>query len=119
MASSGSDWWHKVSPYLDQALAMPENARAGWLQALHEKEPEIAREVQAMLEEHGALVREHFLEHSVPGPVRTGEALGAYTVVSPIGQGGMGNVWLAERNDGQFERLAAVKFLSFALAGRE
>jgi eukaryotic-like serine/threonine-protein kinase len=30
----------------------------------------------------------------------------------------MGSVWLAERNDGRFERQAAVKFLNMALAGR-
>ena len=29
----------------------------------------------------------------------------------------MGSVWLAERSDGRFERQAAVKFLSIALAG--
>src|SRR4029450_9694285 len=40
------------------------------------------------------------------------------TLVSPIGQGGMGVVWLAERSDGRFNRRAAVKFLNVALAGR-
>ena len=29
--------------------------------------------------------------------------VGAYTLISPIGQGGMGSVWLAERSDGRFE----------------
>jgi eukaryotic-like serine/threonine-protein kinase len=40
-----------------------------------------------------------------------------HSVVSPIGEGGMGSVWLAERGDGRFERRAAIKFLSIALAG--
>src|SRR4029077_4891275 len=41
-----------------------------------------------------------------------------YILVSQIGQGGMGSVWLAERNDGRFERQVAVKFLNVALMGR-
>ena len=40
-----------------------------------------------------------------------GRIIGAYRLVSPIGQGGMGIVWLAERCDGQFEARAAVKLL--------
>src|SRR4051812_44796164 len=47
-----------------------------------------------------------------------GQAIGAYKLISPLGQGGMGSVWLAERNDGRFERRAALKFLNVALAGR-
>src|SRR5206468_3346080 len=43
--------------------------------------------------------------------------IGAYKLISPIGQGGMSSVWLAERNDGRFERRVAVKFLNIALAG--
>jgi serine/threonine protein kinase len=39
-------------------------------------------------------------------------------VVSQIGQGGMSSVWLAERNDGRFERQVAVKFLNVALMGK-
>jgi tetratricopeptide (TPR) repeat protein len=46
---------------------------------------------------------------------RAGQRIGAYTLVSPIGQGGMGVVWLAERSDGRFERRAAIKFLNIAL----
>ena len=46
-----------------------------------------------------------------------GRQIGAYTLVSPIGTGGMGTVWLAKRSDGRFERRTAVKFLKLALAG--
>ena len=46
-----------------------------------------------------------------------GQVVGAYRILSPIGHGGMGSVWLAERADGRFERRAAVKFLSVALVG--
>src|SRR4029453_101411 len=48
-----------------------------------------------------------------------GQTRGAYTLVSPIGSGGMGTVWLAERTDGRFERRVAVKFPFLAWTGRE
>jgi len=47
----------------------------------------------------------------------TGQTVGAYTLMSAIGQGGMGSVWLARRSDGRFEGHAAVKFLNAALVG--
>src|SRR5262249_9320702 len=43
---------------------------------------------------------------------------GTHRLVAPLGQGGMGSVWLAERSDGRFERRVAVKFLNIALMGR-
>nr|MCU0636670.1 serine/threonine protein kinase [Gemmatimonadaceae bacterium] len=44
-------------------------------------------------------------------PSLAGQALGAWTLVRPLGRGGMGAVWLAERNDGRFAGRAAVKLL--------
>ena len=52
-----------------------------------------------------------------PAPL-AGTVVGAYRLVSLIGQGGMGTVWLAERCDGRFEGRAAVKLLNAALVGR-
>ena len=45
--------------------------------------------------------------------------MGAYRLVSPIGQGGMGSVWQAERCDGRFRGEAAVKILNASLVGRD
>ena len=41
----------------------------------------------------------------------TGRQLGAWRIVRPIGRGGMGVVYLAERDDGQFHHRAAIKML--------
>jgi serine/threonine-protein kinase len=117
-----SSSWGAVSPYLDQALEMSEQERAAWLSSLREGDPELAARVQDMLNEHAELVREHYLEGSIQlshDHAAIGQSIGAYTLVSPIGAGGMGSVWLATRSDGRFERQVAVKFLSLALAGRE
>ena len=46
-----------------------------------------------------------------------GMVVGSYTLERPIGQGGMGSVWLARRSDGRYEGQAAIKFLNLALLG--
>ncbi len=43
---------------------------------------------------------------------------GAYRLLEPIGEGGMGSVWLAERDDGRFEGRVAVKLLKAGLRGQ-
>lgn len=121
MSTLSPDRWQEISPYLDQALAMSAEERAAWLTSLRAQNPDLAVQLQALLEEHGALAREHFLEESPvrpQGPVPLiGQTIGAYTLRSLIAEGGMGSVWLAERSDGRFERRAAVKFLSVGFAG--
>jgi serine/threonine protein kinase len=122
MSTLSPDQWQAVSPYLDQALAMPDGQLVAWLAALREQNPDVAAHLQMLLDEHQVLAQERFLEEGplplVGQAALAGQTIGAYTLVSLIGQGGMGSVWLAERSDGRFERRAAVKFLSIALVGR-
>ncbi len=54
-----------------------------------------------------------------PTPPLAGATIGAYTLESPLGVGGMGEVWLARRSDGRFEGRAAIKLLRPPLAGSE
>jgi eukaryotic-like serine/threonine-protein kinase len=122
MSTLSPDQWQTLSPYLDQVLALSEDERAAWLRSLAEKNPALAAQLVALIDEHRMLAKEGFLEKgpaalpSAPG--LAGQTLGPYTLLSQIGQGGMGSVWLAERSDGRFERRVAVKFLNVALVGR-
>src|SRR5580692_10313400 len=122
MSTLSPDQWQALSPYLDQALAMTDDERAAWLSQLGEQDPALAAQLGALLDEHQVLAREGFLENrrfGLPNAAGlAGQKLGPYTLISQIGQGGMGTVWLARRSDGRFERQAAVKFVSIALAGR-
>ena len=43
---------------------------------------------------------------------RSGTVIGAYTLTDPIGSGGSGTVWRAERTDGQFEGQVAIKIMN-------
>jgi serine/threonine protein kinase/tetratricopeptide (TPR) repeat protein len=121
MSTLSPDQWQALSPYLDDALAMTDDARATWLSSLREQDPVLGAQLQEFLDEHRMLVQEGFLETGSPAPPGrglAGQTIGPYTLISQIGQGGMGSVWLAQRSDGRFERQAAIKFVSIALAGR-
>ena len=112
--------WQEISPHLDEALSLSEEDRADWLAAFRAQRPELADFLEKLLQEHRALADEHFLESETQKPTNelslTGETLGAYKLISHIGEGGMSNVWLAERSDGRFARQVAVKFLRLAVA---
>jgi len=122
MSKLSPDQWQALSPHLDEALGMAEDERAIWLSSLQGENPTLAYQLEILLREHRDLSDEGFLEANAlelpGGPGLAGETLGVYTLVSQIGHGGMGTVWLAERNDGRFERRVAVKVLNIALMGK-
>jgi serine/threonine protein kinase/Tol biopolymer transport system component len=122
MSKLSPDQWHALSPHLDQALEMTDDERSIWLSSLQSENPTLAYQLEILLREHRALSEEGFLEASAlelpKGLGLAGQILGVYTLVSQIGHGGMGTVWLAERNDGRFERRVAVKVLNIALMGK-
>src|SRR5216684_1902444 len=121
MSAFGPEQWRSLSPYLDKVLEISPNDRATWLEMLRQQNPSVATDLQILLKEYQALVDEGFLQTDAvtrPSSVSLPEqTVGAYTLESRIGQGGMGTVWLAHRSDGRFEGRAAVKFLNASLIG--
>jgi serine/threonine-protein kinase len=112
--------WQRIDRHLDRALDLPPDAREVWLAALRDEDSASAADVEAMLESHRLLSAEGFLDgvaHAIE-PTLAGAAIGAYRLLSPIGHGGMGSVWLAVRSDSRYEGRAAVKLLNTARVGR-
>jgi len=62
------DWWQALSPYLDQALAMPEEERAAWLASLCEQNPALAAHLQTLLAEGGQQLPPGFQPYAVFPP---------------------------------------------------
>lgn len=122
MSTLSPERWREVSPHLDHALALDEKERTAWLVSFAAENPELADLVRKLLQEHSALADERFLETAPEVPLNdtslAGQKIGPYTLLSAIGQGGMGSVWLAERSDGRFERQVAIKFLHFSVAAQ-
>src|SRR5262252_5691345 len=101
-----SDQWLLLSPYLDEALGRNNEELASWLSSLRRENPAIANLLESLLRDHHKISAEGFLEEGPVGFTRqaglAGQVVGAYKLVSQIGLGGMGSVWLAERVDGRF-----------------
>jgi eukaryotic-like serine/threonine-protein kinase len=122
MRTMDSRRWLRASGHLDRVLELPPGEQDAWLAELQEQDQESAADVASLLGEHRRLTAERFLESATPLQPReaplAGLTIGAYTLVSRIGHGGMGTVWLASRSDGRYEGQAALKLLNAALVGR-
>src|SRR5689334_3811592 len=125
MAPLSADRWRALSPYLDEALEIPTGGRGAWLASIFARDRRLAADLQQLLAEHDVIHQSGFLEEPVSlaspaaqTPSLAGETIGPYRLLSLIGQGGMGSVWLAERCDGRFDGRVAVKLLNIALIGR-
>jgi eukaryotic-like serine/threonine-protein kinase len=113
-------FWVEIGPLLDEALDLPPQDLAPWLAELDVSRPDAARELRRLLDEKDRLDEQRFLETGPPLPPASlaGQRVGAYTLESLLGEGGMGTVWLASRSDGRFQARVAIKLLNVALVGR-
>ncbi len=125
MKSSVATRWKTLSPQLDRLLDLEAAEREAFLVELSLTDAPLASELRALLSVQSSVDSTDFLEtssgHSIKrdaGTTLVGMQLGAYTIRSLIGHGGMGTVWLAERADGRFEGRAAVKLLNLSLVGQ-
>ena len=118
------DRWRVLSPYLDEALSLTGDGRVAWLAAIAARDPGLGADLEGLLAEHEGLEASRYLEGSgAPGQRPADEPVAGrpdrrlLSAARPIGQGGMGSVWLAERCDGRFDARAAIKLLNIALMG--
>lgn len=93
---------------LEQVLERPPPERGTYLLELQGVDVDQREELLALLSAHER--SSGFLE-PVCG-VAMPELLGAWRVLTPIGAGGMGRVWLAERADGSYAQRVALKVMS-------
>jgi hypothetical protein len=106
--------WEALEPLLDRALALSAEEQSAWLDELTISSPDLAADVGALLSGESAADRQGFLVEPLELKL-SGLELGAYSLEHPLGQGGMGSVWLARRVDGRFEGQVAIKLLNLAL----
>jgi len=116
--------WQRVREVFAAVQARPPEERPALLAALGGEEPGLRTEVESLLEAaaSAALRSGRAVEEIAPeldaltGAHREGSRVGPYRLKERIGEGGMGQVFAAERADGQFQQTAAIKLLGVGFA---
>ena len=108
-----SDRWTRIEALFEALADLPPEARVARL--AEEPDRAVRREVRALLEADsqasgffGHLAGEISPDAASLSP---GTRIGPYVLAEKIGEGGMGVVWKAERDDGTFARTVALKIL--------
>jgi hypothetical protein len=112
--------WSALASHLDELLVLTPQRRDLRLAEIAANDPVTADQLRELLAARADASRIGFLagldlEGLAPPPaafaLQAGSAVGAWTLVEAIGEGGMGAVWLARRSDGRYDGEAAIKLL--------
>lgn len=111
--------WARVQVVFHDALARPTGARADFVAEAAGADAALASDVQALLAAHDTSDLIAPLTEPAHAPRLYGldrDCIGPYRIVRPLGQGGMGMVFLAVREDHDVSQTVALKILRLDFA---
>jgi eukaryotic-like serine/threonine-protein kinase len=118
--------WKKVESIVDRAISLPIEEREAFIKKECKTSVELLNEVRSMLEsiqrsegwmDEPDLVKDQFItdikneKNDFPDESVVGSVVDKYKLVDMIGRGGMGTVYLAERDDDSYKNRVAIKIL--------
>jgi len=114
--------WRRIQDVFEAAVEIPVPERTAWLEGECGEDSELLSEVLSLLAAGmGDRVAE-IISGSAEAVIRSkatdmsGHTIGPYRILSELGRGGMGTVYLAARADGQFEQQVAIKVVRERMA---
>ncbi|MDQ3010957.1 MAG: protein kinase, partial [Acidobacteriota bacterium] len=110
--------WQKVEEVFETSIELPAEEREAFLTRACDGDTELRTEVASLLANE---VEETFFQSAVADGAKTfaratveemiGQRIGVYRLTSLVGQGGMGAVYGAVRDDDQFNQQVAIKVI--------
>lgn len=118
--------WKAVRTLLETALDLAGDARDAFLAQIDDAS--LRSEVERLLKRHAqqtapldspaaAMFQTELIKERNWDEEQVGRRIGAFVLIELLGAGGMGSVYRAERRDGSFEQMVAIKLVLSAHAG--
>lgn len=118
------EWWQQVKEIFRIAIELEPRLRKAFLDNACGADERMRQEVESLVNAHEhtnglmekpALVEQPFSVTSISDNPMIGKMVGHYRLMQEIGRGGMGTVYLAVRDNGQYRKQVAVKIVKSGL----
>jgi len=127
LAASANERFQRVDALFDAVIDLPTEEQAAYIDQVCADDATLRAEVIQLLRAHHrsgglldtpiARLSPFVLEGHDAVPDVIADRIGAFRIVRAIGQGGMGQVFLGARDDGQFEQRVAIKLIRHPMPG--
>jgi serine/threonine protein kinase len=114
-------FWQRVEELFDSALQQPEAEREAWLASQTWFDRELREEVLSLVaaDRRNRELSASAEDDDAAAQPAAGLHFGPYRAERLLGRGGMGAVYMARRDDGQFDQTVALKVMAAHLAGEK